>query len=196
MAKCMSARRVLEVGAGAGLAAKIFVQSLMAPGSQYFITDIAEGMISETEKAINESGWLDQAGHKMQRLREDMRVDLATLEPEVKDKSVFPLVADAMSLPFPDETFDSYTSQLTIPVVPEPKKMVSEAYRVLKKGGITAISAVGRENHTEFIGLYQDVVKATFPDLAVKCTQETDYQEMKEMFVDAGFSSVKLFYNE
>ena len=57
LAKCLEADTILEVGAGAGLAAKIFAQSLMKPGSQYVITDIADGMIVEVEKAIDSSGW-------------------------------------------------------------------------------------------------------------------------------------------
>jgi demethylmenaquinone methyltransferase/2-methoxy-6-polyprenyl-1,4-benzoquinol methylase len=45
------------------------------------------------------------------------------------------VVGDAMSLPFPDNTFDVYTISFGIRNVTRPQEALNEAYRVLKPGG-------------------------------------------------------------
>jgi demethylmenaquinone methyltransferase/2-methoxy-6-polyprenyl-1,4-benzoquinol methylase len=45
------------------------------------------------------------------------------------------VVGDAMALPFEDHTFDVYTISFGIRNVTNPKKALTEAYRVLKPGG-------------------------------------------------------------
>jgi demethylmenaquinone methyltransferase/2-methoxy-6-polyprenyl-1,4-benzoquinol methylase len=45
------------------------------------------------------------------------------------------VTGDAMALPFPDNSFDVYTISFGIRNVTRPEKALSEAYRVLKRGG-------------------------------------------------------------
>lgn len=56
---------------------------------------------------------------------------------EVTEADVF---GDATALPFKDKTFDCVTALSLIEHVPEPQKVIDEAYRVLKKGGIFAVT--------------------------------------------------------
>jgi SAM-dependent methyltransferase len=49
--------------------------------------------------------------------------------------SVTVQVADAMALPFEDETFDAYVSTLVLCSVPDLGRAVDEAWRVLRPGG-------------------------------------------------------------
>jgi SAM-dependent methyltransferase len=48
--------------------------------------------------------------------------------------------ADALSLPFPDEAFDSVLMSEVLEHIPEDARAVAEAYRVLKPGGVLAVS--------------------------------------------------------
>lgn len=45
------------------------------------------------------------------------------------------VTGDAMALPFPDNTFDTYTISFGIRNVTRPQEALNEAYRVLKPGG-------------------------------------------------------------
>lgn len=53
-----------------------------------------------------------------------------------------------MSLKFEDNSFDSYISALVIMHVPDPSKLVSEAYRVLKSKCRAAFSVVSPKTNT------------------------------------------------
>jgi len=44
-------------------------------------------------------------------------------------------VGDVQSLDFPDESFDTVVSTLTMCTIPEPRRAVNEAFRVLRPGG-------------------------------------------------------------
>ncbi|MFT7638678.1 MAG: ubiquinone/menaquinone biosynthesis C-methylase UbiE [Pirellulaceae bacterium] len=55
------------------------------------------------------------------------------------------LVGDITSLPFPNETFDVYISFETIEHINDDSKYLSEAQRVLKKGGLFICSTPNRE---------------------------------------------------
>ncbi|MEM4188840.1 MAG: class I SAM-dependent methyltransferase, partial [Candidatus Hadarchaeum sp.] len=54
------------------------------------------------------------------------------------------MLGSVEDLPFPDDSFDLYTSFETIEHVPNPRKLLAEAVRVLKPGGILLISTPNR----------------------------------------------------
>ncbi|HZK18856.1 MAG TPA: class I SAM-dependent methyltransferase [Clostridia bacterium] len=61
--------------------------------------------------------------------------------------SVFPanfIEADAMNLPFPDESFDLVLSVTALEFVPDLPRALKEAFRVLKKGGRLVVGLIGR----------------------------------------------------
>ena len=59
----------------------------------------------------------------------------AALEPDMRERVAFEK-ASATDLPFPDGTFTHVWSQALIYHVPDKRKALSEAHRVLEKGGI------------------------------------------------------------
>jgi len=59
-------------------------------------------------------------------------------------KNIIYKVADAMNLPFKDESFDIAVCNHVYEHVPSSKKLVEEVYRVLKKGGICYFGAANR----------------------------------------------------
>ena len=58
----------------------------------------------------------------------------ATVAPKLEegdDRLVFGCVADNMRLPFPDGHFDCYISNLSLMIVPDYLRQISECHRVL-----------------------------------------------------------------
>ena len=56
---------------------------------------------------------------------------------------------DAEALPFEDGTFDLTLTGMTLGLIPEPEKAVSELVRVLRPGGLACIGAHGPEHYWE-----------------------------------------------
>lgn len=55
-------------------------------------------------------------------------------------------VADAMSLPFPDQSFDIVLAVSAVEFVPDMQRALQEAYRVLKAGGRLVVGIIGRDS--------------------------------------------------
>jgi SAM-dependent methyltransferase len=72
--------------------------------------------------------------------------------------------ADAMQLPFQDETFDAVVCQFGVMFFPDKPKAFSEARRVLKKGGIFIFSVWDRIEENEFADVITTSLESVFPD--------------------------------
>jgi SAM-dependent methyltransferase len=72
--------------------------------------------------------------------------------------------ADAMQLPFQDETFDAVVCQFGVMFFPDKPKAFSEARRVLKKGGIFIFSVWDRIEENEFANVITVSLESVFPD--------------------------------
>jgi SAM-dependent methyltransferase len=72
--------------------------------------------------------------------------------------------ADAMQLPFQDETFDAVVCQFGVMFFPDKPKAFSEARRVLKKGGIFIFSVWDRIEENEFANVITTSLESVFPD--------------------------------
>lgn len=86
------------------------------------------------------------------------------------------IFGDATALPFPDNSFDCVTSLSLYEHLPEPQQAANEAYRVLKKGGMFAL---------------------TFPFMNRLHTAPYDYYRyteygMRHILEKAGFKIVKI----
>jgi len=67
---------------------------------------------------------------------------------EGEKKKVFACVADNMRLPFPDSHFDCYISNLSLMIVPDYKRQLTECFRVLKSGSKACFAVWGRPENT------------------------------------------------
>ena len=72
--------------------------------------------------------------------------------------------ADAMSLPFEDETFDAVVCQFGAMFFPDKPKAFSEARRVLKRGGSYIMSVWDRIEENEFADVVTASLASMFPD--------------------------------
>jgi ubiquinone/menaquinone biosynthesis C-methylase UbiE len=62
-------------------------------------------------------------------------------------------------LPFADEQFDSYLAPLSLQIVTNPNKMLSEALRVTKKGSKIAFSVWGRRENIQIYPFIEAIME-------------------------------------
>jgi SAM-dependent methyltransferase len=72
--------------------------------------------------------------------------------------------ADAMQLPFPDETFDRVACQFGVMFFPEKSKAFSEAHRVLRPGGTFIFNVWDKLSENEFADAVSAALESFFPD--------------------------------
>lgn len=66
-----------------------------------------------------------------------------------KNSKIKTIVADAESLPFPGNSFDLITAAFLIVHLKEPKYFFAEAYRILKPGGLLAVTNINQKRPPE-----------------------------------------------
>ena len=71
--------------------------------------------------------------------------------------------ADAMSLPFPDESFDAAICQFGVMFFPDKAKAFAEVHRVLRPGGTFAFNTWDRIEENEFVDTVTTALASLFP---------------------------------
>ena len=72
--------------------------------------------------------------------------------------------ADAMQLPFPDESFDAVACQFGVMFFPDRAKAFAEARRVLKPGGVFIFNVWDRIDDNEFTDVITTALESVFPE--------------------------------
>jgi ubiquinone/menaquinone biosynthesis C-methylase UbiE len=72
--------------------------------------------------------------------------------------------ADAMQLPFADESFDAVVCQFGVMFFPDKARAFAEARRVLKAGGVFLFNAWDQIEHNEFADCVTQALASVFPD--------------------------------
>jgi SAM-dependent methyltransferase len=72
--------------------------------------------------------------------------------------------ADAMQLPFPDQSFDAVVCQFGVMFFPDKAKAFAEALRVLRPGGVLNFNVWDRIEHNEFADVVTQALATVFPD--------------------------------
>ncbi|MDO9539539.1 MAG: methyltransferase domain-containing protein [Methanocalculus sp.] len=104
------------------------------------------------------------------------------------------LVGTADILPFDDESFENVASLLAFTYLKDPDSMLRESYRILKPGGRIAVCTLGRNMMTWMVPpFYKLGERLGYRKIGVGDFGENYYsgEEMKEMFLNAGFVDVE-----
>lgn len=136
-------------------------------------------------------------------LQSDWRVDLDSVIAQNKpfEKLVFGCVADNMKLPFADNCFEAYVSNLSLMIVQHRERMIQEAFRVLKPGARACISTWGHEENMSVFRIFRQAHtnigrQPPANDFDRYWALTSDLNEFRKMFVDAGFvaSDIRIWH--
>ncbi len=83
--------------------------------------------------------------------------------------------ADAMQLPFPNETFDAVVCQFGVMFFPDKSKAFAEARRVLRTGGVLLFNVWDRIRENEFADAVETALESVFPDDPPRFLSRTPY---------------------
>ena len=83
--------------------------------------------------------------------------------------------ADAMQLPFPDESFDAVICQFGVMFFPDKSKAMGEARRVLRPGGVFIFNVWDRIEENEFADVITTAMEGMFPEDPPRFLVRTPY---------------------
>lgn len=158
-------QRVLDLASGPGLLA-LEAAGRVSPNGLVLATDIAEGMLAEGARRIEDSG-----------------VDLLFA------------AADAEHLCLPDASIDRVLAGLALFMFPHPDRALAEIHRVLVPGGQVALSVWGARDTVPLISRAQDCIARLLPPPKVQRPSVFRYGDagvLEAMLVDAGFGQVRI----
>ncbi|HMS64960.1 MAG TPA: class I SAM-dependent methyltransferase [Ignavibacteria bacterium] len=128
-------------------------------------------------------------------ISEDM---LAIAKELLKDHSIEFLTADAQDLPYDDNSFDTVICQFGIMFFPDKPKAMSEAYRVLKPGGVMLFNTWDKIENNPLVHTSHKFVNEFFkndPPAFYKIPFSMyDRNELSELMTNAGFKNIEIEY--
>ena len=127
----------------------------------------------------------------------DLNPDMIDVAKEkVPDKKIKWLAADAMELPFENNSFDLVVIQFGVMFFPDKLKGLSEARRVLKPGGKLIFSTWDKTENVPGIYEGRNVIESYFegdpPKFYSIPFSMHDEKELRDLPTDAGFKKVKV----
>ena len=155
--------RILEVGCGTGTGSVIVASSFLqrktekSPGSVLICTDFSLEMMTRTKERFDDSDFIYGKGNKVSFDETNYTAQSPPpqidIEEKIKEqgdysKLVLGYRVSGTELPFKDESFDGYASNLVLMLIENPKKQIQEAFRVLKKGAKACFTVWGRRENT------------------------------------------------
>ncbi|CAI2376163.1 unnamed protein product [Moneuplotes crassus] len=199
-ARAHKASKILEVGAGCGLAARIFISYLMKKHCSFFVSDISEKMNEIFVQRFLETDTASDPEVKLVTLEESDVIDVDQEINNVEDnflKRIFSCRANNECLPFSDNSFDLYIACLSLMIVPNYKNQLTEAYRVVEEGGAAAFSVWGREENCTMLTFVCEVFKEAGIEYTSGSTLTFKLSDKGFLIKDikeVGFKEVKGFY--
>ena len=102
--------------------------------------------------------------------------------------------ADAMALPFADETFDAIVCQFGVMFFPDREAVYAEVRRVLRSGGLFVFNTWDRIRENEFADTVTTALEALFPDDPPRFLARTphgyhDLETMQRDLAAGGFTA-------
>jgi len=185
------AEKLLELSCGGGKSISV-VLSMKKPDCEYIATDISKNM-------------LNLSMSRMEYIETDFKGNLQFFDEfafnekeKTNYKNYFPnnktsfYLMNNEVLEFKDESFDICFSNLSLMIVENPEKMISESFRVLKKGGKAGFTVWGNQEKSLFFSLPKKIVQKYKINLPNDrgCFHLNDRKLLITMFENAGFKNI------
>uniref|UniRef100_A0A7S3NL54 Methyltransferase type 11 domain-containing protein n=1 Tax=Euplotes crassus TaxID=5936 RepID=A0A7S3NL54_EUPCR len=179
--------KILEVGVGTGRSSQMFTQSFMKQGAVYINTDISEKMIEIFKKNLSVTGY-----------DAEYQDTYTEILPEDDKKKIAILKANNEELPFPDEEFDCYISNLSLHIVNNHHNQLLEAYRVLKPESKAGFTVWGNRSRCRCFTFLEESLKKHDYDYSLdpsiaKSFEISDPVQLRKDTLAAGFKIYKTF---
>jgi len=191
---------ILEVGTGEGLLGVEL--ALRKPlNANLYLTDISEEMCRYTSTRIQilNKGLLKCDQELIRSALEPLSDDSITFEVEkdFKELNTKILKTDSQELPteIGTSTIDLYISSLVLHLVPDPSKMLSEAFKVLKPGGEIILSIGSNFEGSTFFNAAPKAISR----LGIKRNESrdgwhlSDKKSLLRLLEEAGFSNIVIW---
>jgi len=128
-------------------------------------------------------------------LNQPMLDHAATLQPD--DRPVSWRQADALALPFPDQSFDAVACQFGAMFFPDKVQGYREARRVLRPGGRFCFNVWDQISTNEFADVVTESLAAVFPQDPPRFLARTphgyhDTNLIRRQLAEAGFSNISI----
>lgn len=201
MLEIESADSIIEVGAGGGdLSLEIMLRK--KKDAHLLVSDLSHKMCSIAYQRLSYLKKLASTPFGMINFQEKIKNLDLQLESEFdSSRSIIGMnttVARAnnedLSSIAPSYQYDCYIASLSLMLVADPLKMLSEAYRVLKKGGKAIFSVQGAREGMTYFTLFEDALeKSSFQvlDLSRRAYHLSNKQLTIFMLEETGFKNVK-----
>eukprot|EP00903_Cladosiphon_okamuranus_P000467 g465.t1 len=147
-------------------------------GAEIQVIDVGSGTGFTTEGIVKRVApqqvtCVDQSPHQMAKAKAKPSLHGCTFK-----------LGDAENIPFPTDQFDRYVSAGSIEYWPNPQKGVTEAYRVIKEGGIATL--IGPLDPPNPLVSFVANTWMLFPK----------DEEYRDWFKQAGFEDIQHFYDQ
>jgi ubiquinone/menaquinone biosynthesis C-methylase UbiE len=140
------------------------LRNLLPPGGELIATDLSEPMLGFARRKFDDNAAIEWRQ------------------------------ADAMALPFPDQTFDAVVCQFGLMFVPDKAVAVREAYRVLKPGGQLLLNTWCDLEQNDFCNVAHTVATTFFETDPPKFYEIPfslhDERQLQRWLEEAGFNNV------
>jgi ubiquinone/menaquinone biosynthesis C-methylase UbiE len=199
---------MIDWGWGPEISSETLASTIMKPSSTLYWIDNTDSSVDEFDSRFKESDFIKNQDNHFKRIDSKAvksRETIDSLENEavlgLSGRRVFSLTSDIDQLPFPDQTFDAYTSNLLFTskslVRLNYLNMLVESYRTLKDNWKAAFAVWGREENWSFITLLPSILEKhnieVDPEI-YSWFDLIDSEQVKEDAKELGFRSVKNFY--
>ena len=194
--KLYESNKVLELSCGGGKSLPLIL-SLKKPECEYWVSDFCENLLSLASKRM-EFIERDINGSLQFWDKSCFQKDLEkTFQSEFpKSRTSFRLLNNENLAGIENEIFDVVFSNLSLQLVSNPEKMLSEAFRVVRKGGKVGFTVWGRKENSSFFTVVPKVLRKHGVELPNERSNFHlgEREKLMNMMKDAGFKNVLCWY--
>ena len=147
-------------------------------------------MVKCFERRFNSSLLASNPKVKFAVLETSDRVEVDAASEGDDARHVYSMVANNEKLPYPNEVFDCYIASYSLHLVSNYKNMLSEAYRVTKKGGTVVFSTNRKAMDQAFNFLILEAMSKAgieSPGMHTADDSLADPEHLKSVLEEAGF---------